>query len=203
MMNIPKKNRTDDNSPGKSKLPLLHTLILEDDQDQMVLLKELLATDARYHHEVLSADTVKEALELLDSNTIDLVLSDLNLPDSESHETLQTLHGQHAEVPIVIISAIDNESVEFLSIKFGAQDYIVKGKTDEASMLRIIYHSLNRHEQLKQIEDERDKLARNMMALESGDIDTIKSSHAPSGLWKLQDKQVCDGNPPIIRGLSQ
>jgi diguanylate cyclase (GGDEF)-like protein len=80
----------------------------------------------------------------------DLVVLDLHLPDSRGLDTFARLHAHAPEVPILIHTATDDETIAVQAVRAGAQDYLVKGRAGSAALARVIRYSLERHR--KQVE---------------------------------------------------
>jgi diguanylate cyclase (GGDEF)-like protein len=99
-------------------------LLVEDDPDAACLMQETL-------HDHFGADctrhcsTVTQAL-LVDLTTIDLVLSDMNLPDGTGMELLEQQLQQRPDLPVVLVTAENVMENAITAIKHGAYDYVVK-----------------------------------------------------------------------------
>jgi two-component system sensor histidine kinase UhpB len=89
-------------------------------------------------------ETLSGALECLDQAGTDIVLLDLSLPDSQGLETFTRIHGRFPDIPVVVVSGLDDESVAVKAVQGGAQDYIVKGRLDRPGLLRVIRYSAER-----------------------------------------------------------
>lgn len=101
-----------------------HILLVEDDADTADLMREVLA-DHFKRDRITHAATVAAALKQ-DLSTIDLVLSDLNLPDGSGLDLIDKLLANRRDLPIIMVtseSALENAT---LAIRKGAYDYVVK-----------------------------------------------------------------------------
>jgi diguanylate cyclase (GGDEF)-like protein len=74
----------------------------------------------------------------------DVILADLNLPDSRGTETVASLQTSYPDIPLVIVSAWEDEAISLRSVKAGAQDYLVKGHIDGANLHRVIRYAIER-----------------------------------------------------------
>ena len=83
-------------------------------------------------------------MERLSLGGIDAVILDLNLPDSRGLDTFERLQEQHPGVPILILTALEDESLADEAIRLGAQDYLVKGQFDTGLLVRAIRYSIER-----------------------------------------------------------
>jgi DNA-binding NarL/FixJ family response regulator len=75
---------------------------------------------------------------------IDVVLLDLFLPDSSGIETFVRAHDHSPEVPIVMLTGVDVESVAIDAMRRGAQDYLIKGRVDGQLVARAIRYAIER-----------------------------------------------------------
>jgi Lrp/AsnC family transcriptional regulator for asnA, asnC and gidA len=77
----------------------------------------------------------------------------LTLPDSERESTLEKVLKLNAEIPIIILTGLDDKEFALESLKKGAQDYLIKSELNETNLSRAILYSIERHK----IEGERVK----------------------------------------------
>src|ERR1700722_11406173 len=103
-----------------------------------VLLVEERDADAAYVAEVLRSQAggtftlerssnLKEAKTMLRDKSFAIVLTDLTLPDSKGIDTFVSLRTQFPDIPIVVLSSINDNQLAYEIIRRGAQDYLVKG----------------------------------------------------------------------------
>ena len=76
---------------------------------------------------------------------IDIVLLDLNLPDSRGIETFVKLHEKMPGVPVVVLTGDYDEAIGPCAVENGAQDYLVKQDADGPALSHILLYSLVRH----------------------------------------------------------
>lgn len=122
----------------------INLLITDDNPDDIYIIRELLKgitkTVIQYEHEKSLGSTLKR----LEKEKFDCVLLDLNLLDSLGTDTLKDLLDQHPELPIVVLTVIDDEDTAIKSLHEGAQDYLVKGKIDGEIILRSVQYAIER-----------------------------------------------------------
>jgi PAS domain S-box-containing protein len=121
-------------------------LLVDDDSDYCRLVKTALQrATASVGFVVETAANLAAALEHLKTNSFDLVLLDLGLPDSCGLETFDTVHRLYQQVPIVMLTGLEDELVSVEAIKKGASDYLVKGANSFTDILvRTILYALQR-----------------------------------------------------------
>lgn len=124
---------------------ILSILLVEDDslaaKVVSAVLQRSFGGDCRYHH----AQTMAEALSLLDSERFDVALLDLNLPDSDPEQTLDRFLQRAADVPVIVLTGNNCEDVGFQAVQAGAQDFLVKGEYNDKLLIRSIRYARERH----------------------------------------------------------
>jgi len=78
--------------------------------------------------DILSASDGMEALELLPKKKIDLVITDLNMPNVDGFELIKTIreNSEYKEVPIIILSSLDRKEDIQKGLSYGADSYLIK-----------------------------------------------------------------------------
>lgn len=137
-------------------------LIAEDDEAIRDILTIMLELQG---HITMQAENGREALDLLSQANFDLVLLDIMMPVMDGYETLQAIKGDRRwrNVPIVVVSSLDDLSSVVRCIELGAEDYIFK-PFDKQLLEARVNASLQKkqwHDQekayLEQLEQERQK----------------------------------------------
>jgi len=129
-----------------------------------VLLVEDSLTDARlFQHVFLRSSVGKWSLEIAErlsdaigycqSNTFDLVLLDLNLPDSEGLDTIAKFNQVFPDIPIIILTAFDDEELALQAMAKGAQDYLVKDQVTTFLLRRSIRYAMERSQIVRRLRD--------------------------------------------------
>jgi CheY-like chemotaxis protein len=77
-------------------------LVVDDDKETVSLIRSILTHDKKY--EVCTAGTAEEALQLLESESVDLVLSDLSMPGMSGAEFLSELRNWDGALPVIFVS---------------------------------------------------------------------------------------------------
>ena len=135
-------------SAGKA----LRLLIVEDDIIDRKLLERLLAQSSLDVAQVACADRLSKAVDLLRSSAFDLVLLDLGLPDSRGTESVIELQMHAPQVPIVVLSGLDDENMALTAMQKGVQDYLIKGQVDSTLLMRSIRYALERKKAESQLQ---------------------------------------------------
>ena len=132
-------------------------LLVEDSTGDARLIQEWLA-DAGTSFSIENARKLSEALQRLERGGIDLVMSDLSLPDSQGMETFEKLHAAAPLVPLIVLSGLDDETLAVETVRRGAQDYLVKGRADTHLLVRSIRYALKRVAAERELAQERNLL---------------------------------------------
>ena len=100
-----------------------YTILVIDDEPP--ILRFLRASLRAAGHEVVTAETADEALSTLAIEKPDVVILDLGLPDRSGFEVIPEIR-KHSRVPIIVLSARDDERSKVQALDLGADDYIGK-----------------------------------------------------------------------------
>ncbi len=122
----------------------LRVLLVEDDPLDAALVQEMLRDEAQV--EIECFDRVTAALDVLQRKGADVVLLDLGLPDSNGLETVRHVVAAAPEVPVIVHTGRAEESAGIEAVHGGAEDYLVKGRSDGPSLMRSLRHAIERHE---------------------------------------------------------
>ncbi|MFP9193194.1 bacterio-opsin activator domain-containing protein [Natronosalvus vescus] len=93
-----------------------------------------------------------------EATTTDVVLLDLNLPDSTGLETLSSVLEAAPEVPVIVLTGLQDSDTGIEAISRGAQEYLVKDEVTSPMLVRTLSHAIERHEQLLERERRRQEL---------------------------------------------
>ncbi len=131
-------------------LPPHTVLLIEDNAGDARLIREMLAEDPSAPFRLHTAERLSRGLEFLASESARLVLLDLSLPDSHGLDTFAKVYAHSPQIPIIVLTGNDDQTVALSAVKTGAQDYLVKGKLDRELLTRSMHYSIERkHYQLQ------------------------------------------------------
>jgi|GEM_PF-6134856 len=128
-------------------------LIVEDNPGDVYLIENILNRYRPGVFHILSTDRLDKALALLEKETVDVVLLDMNLPDSLGMETVHAVKQKAPDVALVVVTGDDDEKLGIEAVKHGAQDFLVKGKAPGTVMIRVIHYALERQASEKRLKD--------------------------------------------------
>jgi diguanylate cyclase (GGDEF)-like protein len=130
-------------------------LLIEDNPSDLLLTKRMLEKAEHTSFHVSDADSLAKGIERAAQSALDVILSDLNLPDSSDVETFFRLKLQVPEIPIVVLSGFADEAMSLKAVREGAQDYLIKGQINNIILERLLRYAIER----KRAEDAIKKLA--------------------------------------------
>ncbi|MDR4505529.1 MAG: diguanylate cyclase response regulator [Candidatus Scalindua sp.] len=133
------------------KVECIRVLLIEDSYDSAEILREELMDTHPNVFELEHADRLSNGLEVLGKGDTDVVLLDISLPDSQGLETFARVYKHSPDVPILVMTNLDDESFAVKAVQEGAQDYIVKGRVDRSLLVRSIRYAIERHRTLKEL----------------------------------------------------
>ena len=132
----------------------IRVLLMEDNPGDARLLQVLLAEAAGTEFDLLCVVRLAEALEALESGPFDVALLDLNVPDSHGFETFERVRANAPDVPLIVLTGLDDAEIALRAVRKGAQDYLVKGQVDGASLIRSIQYAIERHRTQTAVKDQ-------------------------------------------------
>src|SRR3974377_914648 len=104
-------------------MPRETILVLDDESLIRWSLKQKLES---WNYQVFDAADLQEAINKLNSEAPDLVISDVKLPDGSGLDFLRRVKEAHANIPVIIITAFGVVDVAVQALKLGAYDFIEK-----------------------------------------------------------------------------
>ena len=136
---------------------VLKVLIIEDDalitmvyQDQMEA-----STAADFQWDVYTDLT--SGIAALEKGSYDVLLLDLNLPDSDHHNTVSVIPRLSDIIPIVIMTSTNDEFLALKTMNMGGQDYLIKSKLDPTLFIRSMLYAIERHQLKRELQKAKTK----------------------------------------------
>jgi PAS domain S-box-containing protein len=84
-------------------------------------------------------------MDKVDLKLYNIVLLDLGLPDSNGIETLKAFKAHTLEVPVIVLTGLDDEAAGIEAIQLGAEDYLVKGQVNERVLIKSLEYAAERY----------------------------------------------------------
>ena len=118
-------------------------LLIEERADDAERLREMLASVTPIAFEVEWVDGLERALQRLTAGPIDVILFDLSL-SKDDVAGLSRLQAQHPGVPVIVLTAYEDDTLAVKVMQRGAQDYLIKGQVDRQMLARSVRYALER-----------------------------------------------------------
>ena len=125
-------------------------LLIEDNPGDVRLILEMLAESGEAAFDLEFADRLAAGLRRLATERVDVLLLDLGLPDGQGLETFIKAQAHAHNVPILVLTNLDDQNLALKAVQLGAQDYLIKGQLDGQVLLRAIRYAVER----KRVEEE-------------------------------------------------
>jgi signal transduction histidine kinase len=168
----------------------IYILLVEDSPSDAKLLQRIFFHANKHGLKMLQVERLSEAInvslsgyELNTDNArnetsrpakFDLVLLDLGLPDSVGLDTLKGYKAAVTDIPVVVLTGLDDEELAMQALAEGAQDYLVKDQITIQRLVSAIRYAIEREEIIKQLR-ESEEISRQALAKEQ-QLNELKSN---------------------------
>ncbi len=160
----------------------IRVLLIEDEPSYAKLIQRVLERKKNVCVDLVWADNLASGIRFLEGEAMSrgdacdrqaapsgpicdfqVALLDLTLPDSQGLDTLRRVLAKCKDVPIIVLTGLDDEEKSIQALQEGAQDYLVKGQNEQTFLFRAMRYAIERkrtEERLKaaRIEEERLKV---------------------------------------------
>jgi PAS domain S-box-containing protein len=136
----------------------VHVLLFEDNPGDARLIQLFLAEGGGDQFALDCVDRLETGLERLAEGGIEVILLDLGLPDSQGFDTFTKAYDQAHDVPILVLTGLDDKTLAMQAMEAGAQDYLAKGEMDGNLLTRAIRYAIQRKKSEKALRESDEKL---------------------------------------------
>jgi len=155
--------------------PSLRVLLVEDNLGDAELITDYLATVDGYYSGVVHVESLRSAAKSLSVAPCDIVLLDLQLPDASGVACVKSLTAINGEVPIIVLTGMEQEALALECVEAGAQDYIYKNELRPGNLRRSIDYAMARmHERNERLRA--DALQQHLAGIVEASNDAIVST---------------------------
>ncbi|MBN1572737.1 MAG: PAS domain S-box protein [Deltaproteobacteria bacterium] len=137
---------------------IISILIIEDDFGYVKIIKEMIDEAGGGDFTLKHSDTLTKGLDVLSKESFDVILLDMTLPDSEGLNTLLEVKDSVPDVPIVVLTSLENEKVALSAVRESAQDYLYKGEIKPSLLIRALRYAVERKRMLEDLKHAYDSL---------------------------------------------
>ncbi len=149
----------------------INILLIEDNPADARLIEEYLEVAEDFNCNLLFANSLSSGLDIILKNNLDLLLLDLSLPDSQGLDTVKKVLDKKLNLPIVILTGLDDKQKAKSAIAYGVEDFLVKGQFSEEFLIRVIEYSIERKKATRALEQSHNKIKKTL----DGTMDTLAS----------------------------
>ncbi|MBU7586370.1 MAG: response regulator [Nostoc sp. TH1S01] len=169
---------------------IIRVLLVEDSPSDAKLLRQIFTHAYQHELQMVHVERLSEAIDLslAENNSqvndaenansqqdkFDVVLLDLGLPDAVGLETLKEYRAAVADIPVVVLTGLDDEELAMQALAEGAQDYLVKDQITIQRLIRAIRYAIEREEILNKLR-ESEEISRQALAKEQ-QLNELKSN---------------------------
>jgi DNA-binding NtrC family response regulator len=152
----------------------INVFLIEDDTGFSRLVQDMLTEIEGGPFTFERVENLEKGIERIKKGGIDVVLLDLLLPDSEGIFTFFKLREVAEDIPVVVLSALEDDETAILAVREGAQDYLFKGIVNPAVLIRSIRHSIERKRNREELKQTREELEGQLEGKEAEIVDLKK-----------------------------
>jgi PAS domain S-box-containing protein len=136
----------------------MRVLVVEDNPGDVDLLRTLALGAGPVTLEFESVARLRDALAHLREKTVDLVLLDLGLPDSQGLDTFRAIKNAVPDLPVVLLTGNDDQALGVAAVKAGAQDFLVKGQVEGPLLVRAMTYAVERKRAQAELREQEERL---------------------------------------------
>jgi len=172
-------------------------LLIDDNNEESWFIRRLISEVKDFKHTLKHKNTLQEALEYLADakERVDVILTDLVLPDSMGIDTLLAIVRHSSQIPVIVLTSLEDEELALESIANGAQDFLQKGSFDFELISRVVRYAIERKNKENQLKTATEKLKR--LTKEKIETEQLK---AVTALMVTQNHEL---NQPLSIIMSQ
>src|ERR1700722_5115691 len=123
----------------------LQVLVVEDNAGDVRLLREMFRGETPGSFELTHLLRMSEAEIHLAKGGVDITLLDMGLPDGHGLDTVRRAHAAAPDVPVIVLTGLDDEALAADAMNAGAQDYLIKGQIENRALPRALRHAIERN----------------------------------------------------------
>jgi len=142
-----------------TNIPLIRVLLIEDDEDDFILTRDMLASIRSWRFEVDWIRTYDAGLQAALANRHDVCLVDYRLGAQDGVGRLRAALSGGCQLPVILLTGMGQPEVDMAAMLAGAADYLVKGRLDASELERTIRYAIERKRAAAQAAFEQARLA--------------------------------------------
>ncbi len=129
----------------------LNILLVEDNPVDARMVQIALSECENFPFRFLHQLSFRESKQAIKEQSFHVVLLDLSLPDENGLDTVVRMQADAPQLPIIVLTGLDDEDLAVRAVGAGAQDYLVKGRFDGRALAQSIRYAIERHRLKRQL----------------------------------------------------
>ncbi|HTB66641.1 MAG TPA: ATP-binding protein [Steroidobacteraceae bacterium] len=130
----------------------LQVLLVEDNAGDARLLHEMFRKEKAGSFALTHLLRMTEAVAHLEKGGVDILLLDMGLPDGHGLDTVRRAQAAAPNVPVIVLTGLNDEALAAQAMREGAQDYLIKGQIESRALPRALRHAIERHRMQQEAE---------------------------------------------------
>jgi len=174
--------------------------VVDDDLTSLAVAKVAL----RERYNTLTVNSGAQLLKILEKSLPDLILLDIDMPDTDGYETIKALKSNFrtSEIPVIFLTAHSNSESELMGITLGAVDYIIKPFSAPLLLKRIDMH-LTVESQKHQLESQNQELKAQHHELEQQKSELINFNSKLQEMVDAKVKTILELQGALLRSMAE
>lgn len=127
-----------------ASMEFLRILLVEDSQTDAILIERALRSVSPHGYTIQKVETLSQALRVLGEDEFNVVLLDLSLTDTLGFNGLLSIQQFAPKLPVIILTAHQDEEMALSAVQHGAQDYLFKDRMDGQTIKRAMRYAIQR-----------------------------------------------------------
>jgi len=168
-------------------------LLIEDDIADIELLDAYLSDVENFYYDLTSVHSLEEARGIFENQVFSIVIMDLGLISSKGIDTYRAYKDFKIDLPVLIVTGLDDQETGMQAINEGAQDYLVKGQFDGNTMVQAICYAIARYQIEEKLRVSNKELRRLKNNLEQQVANTVKMMMDKDSSLISQSQQILTG----------
>lgn len=124
--------------------PTLRVLLIEDNEDDYIITKDLLAEVSPVATRLIWRDCLEDGLTTLHENAVDVALVGFRLGPDSGLDLIQRARAEGITTPFILLTGQKDDELDACAVELGAEDYLVKGRVEGCTLLRSIRYAIDR-----------------------------------------------------------
>lgn len=133
--------------------PINTVLLIEDNPGDARLLREMFREAGSEAIELIHFGCMGAAERYLTERSVDIILLDPGLPDSQGLESVRRIRVAAPWIPLVVLTGLEDDTFAEQALRDGAQDYLIKNQIEPRGLMRALRYA-NERNRLEQMKDD-------------------------------------------------